>query len=64
MARSGIAQCFYLLQQLTSRDELEFSEAESNLQDLVAEYQQYQDASVDDELYDDEYPAEEEVEEI
>ncbi|KAH8920531.1 tubulin beta chain [Atractiella rhizophila] len=30
-------------------EELEFSEAESNLQDLVAEYQQYQEAGVDDE---------------
>lgn len=27
----------------------EFTEAESNMQDLVAEYQQYQEASVDDE---------------
>ena len=30
-------------------DEMEFTEAESNLCDLVAEYQQYQDASADDE---------------
>jgi len=30
-------------------DEMEFTEAESNMQDLVAEYQQYQDASVDEE---------------
>lgn len=30
-------------------DEMEFTEAESNMQDLVAEYQQYQEASVDDE---------------
>ncbi|KAF7299120.1 Tubulin beta chain [Mycena indigotica] len=28
-------------------DEMEFTEAESNMQDLVAEYQQYQDATVD-----------------
>ncbi|EFJ06545.1 hypothetical protein SELMODRAFT_135258, partial [Selaginella moellendorffii] len=27
-------------------DELEFSEAESNLNDLVTKYQQYQDASM------------------
>jgi tubulin beta len=26
-------------------DEMEFTEAESNMQDLVAEYQQYQDAT-------------------
>merc|ERR1719430_2500131 len=30
-------------------DEMEFTEAESNLQDLVSEYQQYQDATVDEE---------------
>ena len=30
-------------------DEMEFTEAESNLNDLIAEYQQYQDATVDDE---------------
>jgi tubulin beta len=38
-------------------DEMEFTEAESNMNDLVSEYQQYQDASVSDE----EYPEEEEV---
>jgi len=31
-------------------DEMEFTEAESNMNDLVAEYQQYQDAGVDDEV--------------
>ncbi|POY72048.1 hypothetical protein BMF94_4918 [Rhodotorula taiwanensis] len=35
-------------------DELEFSEAESNMQDLIAEYQQYETAGVDDEVYEDE----------
>jgi len=30
-------------------DEMEFTEAESNMNDLVSEYQQYQDATVDDE---------------
>jgi len=30
-------------------DEMEFTEAESNLNDLIAEYQQYQDAAVDEE---------------
>uniref|UniRef100_A0A183J526 Tubulin beta chain n=1 Tax=Soboliphyme baturini TaxID=241478 RepID=A0A183J526_9BILA len=33
-------------------DELEFTEAESNMRDLIAEYQQYQEASVDEEDYD------------
>jgi len=36
-------------------DEMEFTEAESNMQDLIAEYQQYQDATVDD---DEEYEEE------
>ncbi len=29
-------------------DEMEFTEAESNMNDLVSEYQQYQDASATD----------------
>jgi tubulin beta len=29
-------------------DEMEFTEAESNLNDLVSEYQQYQDAAADE----------------
>ncbi|KAA8901642.1 hypothetical protein DIURU_003170 [Diutina rugosa] len=31
-------------------DEMEFTEAESNMNDLVSEYQQYQDAGADDDL--------------
>ncbi|KAK6133504.1 hypothetical protein DH2020_009068 [Rehmannia glutinosa] len=34
-------------------DEMEFTEAESNMNDLVAEYQQYQDATADEEEYED-----------
>ncbi|KAE8357263.1 tubulin beta chain [Aspergillus caelatus] len=42
-------------------DEMEFTEAESNMNDLVAEYQQYQDASVsDEEEYDEQVLGEEE----
>ncbi|MBA0786142.1 hypothetical protein Gotri_026053 [Gossypium trilobum] len=41
-------------------DEMEFTEAESNMNDLVAEYQQYQDATVEEEG---EYEGEEGVEE-
>ncbi|PWZ01739.1 tubulin-domain-containing protein [Testicularia cyperi] len=41
-------------------DEMEFTEAESNLQDLIAEYQQYQDASAMDEELEGEYIEEEE----
>ena len=29
-------------------DEMEFTEAESNMNDLVSEYQQYQEATIDD----------------
>ncbi|KAJ0098303.1 hypothetical protein Patl1_20126 [Pistacia atlantica] len=42
-------------------DEMEFTEAESNMNDLVSEYQQYQDATADEEGY--EYEDEEEVQE-
>jgi len=38
-------------------DDLEFSEAASNLGDLVSEYQQYQDAEAD---YEDDYYTEDE----
>ena len=41
-------------------DEMEFTEAESNMNDLVAEYQQYQDAGVEEEEY---YEEDEEEEE-
>lgn len=34
---------------------MEFTESESNMQDLVSEYQQYQEATADDEYVDDEY---------
>ena len=41
-------------------DEMEFTEAESNMTDLVSEYQQYQEASASDveEGYDEEPPME------
>ncbi|EMS54798.1 Tubulin beta-1 chain [Triticum urartu] len=38
-------------------DEMEFTEAESNMNDLVAEYQQYQDATAEEEYDDEEEPA-------
>jgi len=34
-------------------DEMEFTEAESNMNDLVAEYQQYQDATAEEDEYED-----------
>merc|ERR1712219_28264 len=41
-------------------DEMEFTEAESNMNDLVSEYQQYQDATADDDDFEDEDGADEE----
>ena len=32
-------------------DEMEFTEAESNMNDLVSEYQQYQDATVEEDVH-------------
>ena len=42
-------------------DEMEFTEAESNMNDLVSEYQQYQEASIEDEEYFDEQEEEQEA---
>ena len=36
-------------------DEMEFTEAESNLRDLISEYEQYQEATIDDEYGDEEF---------
>jgi len=41
-------------------DEMEFTEAESNLNDLVSEYQQYQDATAGDDDLSEEFPDESE----
>ena len=42
-------------------DEMEFTEAESNMNDLVSEYQQYQEATIDDENEEDEEEEDEEM---
>jgi tubulin beta len=42
-------------------DEMEFTEAESNMNDLVSEYQQYQEASIEDEEYFDEQEVEQDA---
>lgn len=43
-------------------DEMEFTEAESNMNDLVSEYQQYQEAGIDEEdFYDEEEEGEVDV---
>lgn len=38
-------------------DEMEFTEAESNMNDLISEYQQYQEASAEDDYEDGELEA-------
>ena len=43
-------------------DDMEFTEAESNMNDLISEYQQYQEATAEDE-FEDEYEEEREVQE-
>ncbi|CEO98907.1 hypothetical protein PBRA_007021 [Plasmodiophora brassicae] len=45
-------------------DEMEFTEAESNMNDLVSEYQQYQDATAEEEEFEDEDAEEEDMREI
>ena len=42
-------------------DEMEFTEAESNMNDLVSEYQQYEEAAAEDDFFDEENPDEEEM---
>ena len=34
-------------------DEMEFTEAESNMNDLISEYQQYQEATIDEDYEED-----------
>ena len=41
--------CTEKYETFSSVSEMEFTEAESNMNDLVSEYQQYQDATVDEE---------------
>ena len=51
----GILHCHVPTQSLLTlvhsegMDEMEFTEAESNMNDLVSEYQQYQDATAEEE---------------
>ena len=53
-------ESFLALVYFEGMDEMEFTEAESNMNDLVSEYQQYQEASIDEEEleYADEIPLE------
>merc|ERR1712158_102050 len=42
-------------------DEMEFTEAESNMNDLVSEYQQYEEAAAEEDYFDENPDEEEEV---
>ena len=54
-----MTNCFLRSSDLVSgMDELEFSEAANNMGDLISEYQQYQEAGVDEDS-EDEYDFEE-----
>ena len=46
----NVINCFISL----GMDEMEFTEAESNMNDLVSEYQQYQEASAEEGEYEEE----------
>ena len=48
MIVSGIALILKVIK-FVGMDEMEFTEAESNMNDLVSEYQQYQDATAEEE---------------
>ncbi|KAG8949793.1 Tubulin beta-2 chain [Tulasnella sp. 424] len=44
-------KAFLMWYEMEGMDQMEFTEAESNVQDLIAEYQQYQDAGLEGEEY-------------
>ncbi len=47
-------QCWKPARPGEGMDEMEFTEAESNMNDLVSEYQQYQDAAAEEVEYEEE----------
>lgn len=55
MTSRTVYNLHYLFSRYTGEgmDEMEFTEAESNMNDLVSEYQQYQDATAEDDGMDD-----------
>ena len=55
-------KAFLQLYTAEGMDEMEFREAESNMNDLISEYQQYQDASADDNDLDEQEAEMEEME--
>lgn len=61
----SISSLFHLPLSLLSPPPLppHFAQAESNMMDLISEYQQYQEATVDEEEEEGEYEAEEREEE-
>ena len=51
---SSFSQAFLHWYTGEGMDEMEFTEAESNMNDLISEYQQYQEATVEDDEFDEE----------
>ena len=61
-ALKKIAFSFWFCHLLFSgMDEMEFTEAESNMNDLVSEYQQYEEAAAEEDYFDENPDEEEEV---
>ena len=50
---SNVSQAFLHWYTGEGMDEMEFTEAESNMNDLISEYQQYQDATIDEDYAED-----------
>ena len=46
---SNVPNTYIKIYLFLGMDEMEFTEAESNMNDLVSEYQQYQEATAEDE---------------
>ena len=58
---SNVPNTYIKIYLFLGMDEMEFTEAESNMNDLVSEYQQYQEATAEDEgEFDDEEEGEQE----
>ena len=54
LAIEGFPYLMFISYQGEGMDEMEFTEAESNMNDLVSEYQQYQEATADDDDFEEE----------
>ena len=48
---SNVPNTYIKIYLFLGMDEMEFTEAESNMNDLVSEYQQYQEATIEDDEF-------------